>query len=130
MNMNFLQISLLFLFLVSGLRSPPALADCFQEELCDAQMAVNGLLEEIVAQQEAIEVHWQSLDSQSGWNIVLGFYERARRYMDVGSRYLFIGTLESRLLVAYNKLGSVRAAADTFDPICHCNDDIQLSAGY
>lgn len=130
MNANFLQISLLLLFLASGLRSPPALADCFQEELCDAQMAVDGLLAEIVAQQEAIEMHWQRLDSQSGWTVVLGFYERARRYMDVGSRYLSIGTLESRLLVAYNKLGAVRASADTFDQICHCNEDIQLSTGY
>lgn len=130
MKVNLLQISLLVVMLANGFTSLPARAECDQEELCEAQTVVVELLEDIVDQHEAIEAQWKTLGSIHGGHTLRSWYERTRRYVDVVSRYLRIGTLESRLLVANNKLGSVKVAMQIHDPFGHCSEKIQLSAGF
>ena len=130
MNVNLLPISLLVMLLTTGLTSLPARAECNQEELCEAQLVVTELLEEIMEQRDAIKSHWKILDTEHSLRTLSGLYERTLCLVDVVSRYLHIGTLESRLLVAYNKLGAVRAEVSNRDPVCHCNEEIQLSARF
>ena len=130
MNVKLLQSLLILVLLAAGFISLPARADCDQEELCEAQLLVTGLLEEIVEQHEAIKSHWKTLDSVQLRNTLSGWYERTLCLVDVVSRFLRIGTLESRLLVAYNKLGSVRTEMGSHDPVCYCYEEILLSASF
>lgn len=129
MNVNLLQISLFIVCLAVASASLPVQAFCAQKELCEAQKAVDELLEEIVGQHEAIGEQWDTLGSLNGWNSLPEWYDRAIRFMDVVSRYLRIGTLESQLLVASNRLGSVQVELNAYAPGCHCGEKIQLSAG-
>ena len=130
MNVNLLHILLLVVLLTTALASVSARAECDQEELCEAQLVVTELLEEIVEQRDVIKSHWIVLDTEYSLRTLSGWYERTLCLVDVVSRYLHIGTLESRLLVAYNKLGAVKAEISNRDPVCHCNDEIQLSARF
>ncbi len=130
MNVNLLHFSLLILLLATGFASLPARAGCDQEQLCEAQSVVTALLDEIVQQHEVINAHWETLDSTQEHNRVSGWYERSLCLVDMLSRYLHIGTLESRLLVAHNKLVQVRAEMDSHEQFCHCNEKIQLSASF
>ncbi len=130
MNVKFLQFSLLFVLLAAGFASLPARADCDQEDLCEAQLVVTGLLDEIVEQHDVIKAHWKTLYSAQDYKTLSGLYESTLCLVDVVSRYLHIGTLESRLLVAYNKLGSVRTEMGSHDPVCYCYEEILLSASF
>ena len=130
MNVKYLQFSLFVALLATGFVSTPARAVCDQQELCEAELVVTGLLDEIVDQREVIKTHWKTLDSAQHRETVSGWYERTLCLVDVVSRYLHIGTLESQLLVANNKLSSVRTKLSSHERICHCNEKIQLSARY
>lgn len=130
MNVRLLHISLLVMLLATGLTSLSARAECDQEELCEAQRAVTELLEDIVEQRSVIKSHWNLLDTRHSVNSLSDWYERTLCLVDVVSRYLHIGTLESQLLVAYNKLGAVKAEMVSHNPVCHCDEEIQLSARF
>ncbi len=130
MNVKFLQFSLLVVLLATGFTSLPAWADCNQEDLCEAQLVVTQLLDKIGEQHDVIKAHWKTLDSGQDYKTLSGLYERTLCLVDVVSRYLHIGTLESQLLVAYNKLGTVKTEIGGHDRICHCGEEIQLSASY
>lgn len=130
MNVKYLQFSLLVVLLAAGFVSTTARAGCDQEELCEVELVVTGLLTEIVGQREVIKTHWKSLESAQHRDTVSGWYARTLRLVDVVSRYLHIGTLESQLLVANNKVSSVRSKLSSHERICHCNEKIQLSARY
>ena len=130
MNVKLLKFLLIFVLLATGFTSLPARADCDQEDLCEAQSVVTGLLDEIVEQREVIRKHWKTLESEQDYNTLSGLYERTLCLVDIVSRYLHMGTLESRLLVAYNKLGFVKTEMGGQDRICHCSEGIQLSASY
>ena len=130
MNVKLLQFSLLVVLLTTGLSSSPAWADCDQVELCEAQSIVTELLDEIVVQQEIIDAHWETLDSALDSKSLSEWYERSLCLVDVVSRYLHIGTLESRLLVAHNKLILVKMEIGAHDRVCHCSEKIQLSARF
>ena len=130
MNVKLLDISLLVMLLSTGLTSLSARAECNQEELCEAQLVVTELLNDIVEQRDVIQSHWKTLGTDHSLKSLSEWYERTLCLVDVASRYLHIGTLESQLLVAYNKLGAVKAEMHSHNPVCHCNEEIQLSARF
>lgn len=130
MNVNLLQILLFVVVLFAGVTHATAYAACELEELCEAQALVDEIVEEITDQQEIIELQWRELDSAADRHTLIQWFEQSKCLVTVVNHYLSIGTLESRLLVAYKKLNSARVMVQSENPRCYCNERIQLSASY